>query len=113
MDTSSGRAMCGKETIACPGARPGRRSHRPASMPLTVRRNVLTTSASVILCKMYEFTRPKTCRGRCCGNCVTNMRPSQRLPTALGNPCDLLKQDLGLFNPFGAQKLVRFLNDHD
>ena len=37
IDTSSGRVMWGKETMACPGARPGSRFQRLSSMPLTVR----------------------------------------------------------------------------
>src|SRR5262249_23664071 len=37
--TKSGRAMCPKLTIACPGASPGSRAHRPSSMPLTVLRS--------------------------------------------------------------------------
>ena len=42
-------AHLGHVSMACPGASPGKRFHGPSSMPLTVRRNVLTTSASVIL----------------------------------------------------------------
>jgi hypothetical protein len=40
METNSGRLMSGKDTMAWPGAKPGRRSQRPASIPLTVRRKI-------------------------------------------------------------------------
>src|SRR5579883_442497 len=46
MLTRSGRAKCGKLTIACPAARFGRRSHNPSSTPPTVRFKSDTTCGS-------------------------------------------------------------------
>lgn len=49
--TSRGRAMLAAETIACPGARFGRRFQSPSSTPPTVRLRRLMTLALAILCR--------------------------------------------------------------
>ena len=51
----------------------------PSSIPLTVLRRVCTTCGSIRSCTRYmRLTSPGNCRGRCCGNCVTNVSPSHR-----------------------------------
>ena len=103
--------MWGKETIAWPGASPGRLRQSASSMPLTVRCRAADDLRVGDLVQDVGVDQAKDLARQVLRELGDEDQAEPALAAALGDPRHLLEQDRHLLDALGGEELVRLLDD--